>query len=99
MIPTDHIPHRVQYKRGVFYEVVWADLYEHCEDRYLYGMCWKEERLIMIHHKLSFKKAHETFLHEFLHGIEFEYDCYIPHDSIRVLEVALPKIASLNGWG
>jgi hypothetical protein len=59
------------------------------------GHCDPDMRLIEIRDNLSSKVMVETFVHEFLHAVEHEYNLKIAHKLIYVLEKPLAYMVRL----
>lgn len=55
-----------------------------------------ETQTIEIVYGLSRKELLETFLHEVMHAIEYEYDINIPHDVIYKMEPGLASFFAEN---
>lgn len=94
------IPHKVQIKSDVFYYVVYVDKFD---DPDQYGYCIDAKpphepgaRTIMILNSLSKKEKLETFCHELLHAIEFEFKIKIPHQLIYKLQMPLAQLFLQN---
>jgi hypothetical protein len=93
-----NIPHKVQIKPGVFYMVAYVDKFDDPKQR---GRCASKHekfgsRTIFIQKGLGPRLEQETFVHELLHAIEFEYNVTIPHRLIYALEYPLRRLFSLN---
>lgn len=56
------------------------------------GLACPETRTIELCGKLGPRKLLQTFLHEYLHAIEFEYDLKFPHRLIYALEGPLARM-------
>lgn len=64
----------------------------------LQGACWMDKKLIQLHaNKGSPDVTQETFIHEVIEAINFEYDLKLPHTSIKTLGVALHQVFKENG--
>ncbi len=62
------------------------------ETHNVYGECDPSDMEIRIVYGLSRKDLFMTFVHEMAHGIEFEYEIFIPHKLIEKLEEPIAQI-------
>lgn len=60
------------------------------------GLCDPETRTIYIRYKQSRRETLMTFLHEWLHAVEFEYEIEIGHTIIEKLEDAVIEFCEEN---
>lgn len=61
-----------------------------------FGECCPVKQEIKIKKGLTLTETFNTFIHETLHAIEFEYDIDIPHSHVYVLEKALSDLLVTN---
>lgn len=90
------IPHSVKVKRGVTYEVVWADLIQ--DNPNTLAECRPDLRQIVIKNGQSEEDNWDAFIHECLHVLEFEFKIPIAHKLVYKLATAIFKVSKLNGW-
>ena len=90
------IPSSIKVKKGITYEVVWADLIE--DNPETLAMCRKDSRQIVIKNGQTESASWEAFIHEYLHMLEFEFKIPIPHPLVYKLETAIFKTMKLNKW-
>lgn len=62
------------------------------------GLCVGSSQEILLATGLTPKQRSETFWHELLHAIEFEYEIKIPHSLIYELEKPLSYIFMKNAF-
>ena len=87
------LPHKVKIKPKVWYSIVWVDKFDDGDVR---GYCDFDAKQIVITREISQTLAYKTFIHEFLHAIEFEYSLKFPHPLIYALEEHLYYIFKNN---
>ncbi len=61
----------------------------------VYGICDSEERRIEILDSLGAYMMLRTFVHEYLHAVEFAYKIKIPHKMIYFLERPIARLILL----
>lgn len=66
------------------------------DDTNLRGWCDPQEKIILLRNTLSEKELFETFVHELLHAIEFEWKTEIPHALVYKLEGPLVQVLKTN---
>ena len=88
------IPAKVRLTGKVAYEVVWTDGLgkDTC------GECRYDSKQIILKNGLSQRLTTQTFIHEVLHAVEFEYGIPIPHTIVTQLDEALERVLRLNKW-
>jgi hypothetical protein len=63
------------------------------------NFCWGETdfavRTITLWHDQAPRKLLETFIHEYLHAVEYEYDLKIPHKLVSTLEKPIAYLVLL----
>lgn len=89
-------PHKVRLTPDTSYEVVWVDKLEKMGSAELLGECRYEHKQIALVKDEA--QILETFIHELLHAVDFEYGIGIPHKTIYQLEEALARVLRLNKW-
>jgi hypothetical protein len=94
------IPTKICIKKGIEYEVVYVDEIE--SNPNLMGLCRDKketrQRQIVLKRGMSKKDTWQTYIHELLHVIEFEFKIKISHKLIDQLEAPIFQILKLNGW-
>lgn len=60
------------------------------------GLCDPTNRTCYILKGMSNQEIFDTFLHEFMHSIEFEQEIDLPHSAIEKLELGISKFISDN---
>jgi len=90
------IPHKIRIKSKVTYEIVWSDTIG--ESQKTLAECRYDSKQILIKSGQSEAENWKCFIHEVFHALEFEYRIPIPHKIIYLLEEAVFKLVSLNGW-
>lgn len=68
------------------------------EDPNCRGICDPETKTIVIALGLPKKQRVETFFHELLHAVEFEFGVRISHKLIYRLEGPLASVFQQNAW-
>jgi hypothetical protein len=84
-------PNFLRIKEDVFYKVSFRRNITDC-----YGWCDSGKQEIVIATGLPPKERIITFVHEFLHAIEFEHNIKIPHKLIHQLEAPLAYLLTEN---
>lgn len=77
------VPHRIQIKKNVFYEVVYIDDFA---DGKTMGEARFNERQIVIKRGLSPKNTIVTFLHELTHVASYEYGIDLTENQVLATE-------------
>lgn len=88
-------PHKVRITSKVSYEVVWVDRFDN--EAWL-GECRPDNKQIVLRRGRPERETLQTFIHEILHAVEFEYGAAIPHRLVYQLEEAFEAILRLNRW-
>lgn len=90
------IPHKIRITQKVTYDIVWVDRFD---DPNQLGWCCEVRKQICIKKGMSRADTLETFNHEVLHAIEFEYEIpskVLTHRAIYALQKPLTNISILN---
>jgi hypothetical protein len=66
------------------------------KDRNCVGLCDPSTRTIYLKKGMSKSQLFRTFIHEILHGLEFEYDIPVPHKVVYQLEKAIGDLLMTN---
>ena len=87
------IPRKSQYPQKikvnkVLYTIVFVD---QIEGKDTLGLCDFELKVIFIKNKQKPTETFKTFIHEFLHAIEFEFNCGLEHSLIYKFEESIAK--------
>lgn len=80
------IPHRVQIKKGVFYEICWIQSFH---DPNTLGETRFTERQIVLKMDQSPKETVTTYLHELAHAVSGEYNIGLTETQVLQFEKSL----------
>lgn len=84
---VSRIPHKVQLKNKVFYDVLYQDKILFAKDaKEACGITIFQNRQIVIAKGLSDKLTIETYLHELAHAFSFEYSLNLTENQILAME-------------
>lgn len=94
------IPALNQYPKEVLvrdehYKVIFVGTLDR-KDKNKMGLCDPEEHTIKIKMGMSATETFNTFLHEVLHAMEFEYNLKISHKLVYQLELAISNFLFNN---
>ena len=94
-VPRRNIPHSIEIKRKVTYQVAWVDAFP---DPRIMGLCCPDSKTIFIKRGMSKKNTWLTFVHEVEHAKEFEYGYHLGERIVKLLEKSTLALWKLNGW-
>jgi hypothetical protein len=60
------------------------------------GTCDNKDRIILLRNSMTEKETYETFWHETLHALDYEYELKLTHPQVYALEKALAEFISAN---